>query len=99
MLGLTILVFYHVYLASTYQTTYEHRKGTYDAYYWRPFNTRSICRNFFQRVFTRMNPRPYFEPLELYDPEKDEYKIPELKTLQSQFEYSQSMVSRSEISP
>ena len=60
---------YHYYLASTNQTTYEHRKGSYAQYLWRPFDAETWFSNFKQHIFQKKNPKPYFEPLELYDPD------------------------------
>lgn len=70
LLGITILVFYHYYLASTFQTTYEHRKGSYSQYFWRPFDTGSKLRNLKERVFTKKSQFPIFNPLEQHLPEE-----------------------------
>ena len=99
LLGLTVLVFYHYYLASTFQTTYEHRKGNYAAYLWRPFDSGSLLANLKQRVYPKHRKLPIFRPLEEYVPEQENYREPELKTPQSLFDQSHSMVSISRSLP
>ena len=77
---MTALILYHYYLSSTYQTTYEHSKGTYKRYLWRPFDTKSCWQNFINRVFTKKSKRPIFDPFDEYNPEVQNYKPSEHRT-------------------
>ena len=80
LLGLTVLVLYHYFLASTFQTTYEHRKGSYSKFQWRPFDSGSCFKNLAQRVFARKSESAIFDPLEPHDPDTQNFKASALKT-------------------
>ena len=95
LLILSALVFYHYYLGSTLQTTYEHYSGTFSSYFQKPYSTGSAFTNLKQRIFIRKNPRPFFEPMEVHEPDRQNFKAPELKTPQSLIDQSHSMISNS----
>ena len=80
LLALLILVLYHYKLASFNQVTYEQRKDTYTFYNWSPFRHYSTLRNCFSRIWVKKPKNAIFRPLSLYNPEEEEFKIPDKKT-------------------